>query len=68
MSPEAWAAVQAGIAAITTIAVAWIGVQQIRAKAALAEAEKRQARADQRMNDIETQVAEVTQSMQKEGF
>lgn len=68
MSAEGWATVQAAIAALSGLGMAWIGWQQAKAKAKQAASEQRHAKAEKRMNDLETQVAEVTQSMSKEGF
>lgn len=68
MSAEGWATVQAAIAAVSTLGMGWIALQQVKARRGQVEAEKRHAKAEQRMNDLETQVADVTKSMSKEGF
>ena len=65
IAEESWIpTIQLVVTTAGTVAVAWIGVQQIRAKAKLVEATKRMERASKSMDDAATQITEATTRIQ----
>ena len=66
MSPEGWTAVQAVCAGLTGLGMAWIALQQARLRVRERESERRHERAEARLHEVETQVAESSRSRAEE--